>query len=260
MRVIRRNCFETNSSSQHSIVVTTNDCHVTAEELTGGDDYNPEYVYVNSNGAINLYEVRDGYERYPFQILSTFEDKLQYALCEYLGSKYVDDPEYNEIFEEFENITKEVVPGFTHFSIATRDEDAWLTQNGDMIPHKFLIYDGWDAENQREIYTYKDKEGNIHQAIFDEENCYEAPDIGQIDHQSAGILKNFLKDRGIPLKEFLTNKKYVIIVDGDEYCEWDKFLHSGLVDLDKIIEQYAVSDETVRYLKWKEENPDESDS
>lgn len=258
MRVIRNSCFETNSSSQHSIVVTTNDCHVTAEELTGRDGYNPEYVYVNSHGAINLHEVRDGYERYPFQILSTFEDKLQYALCEYLGRKYVDDPEYNEIFEEFENITKEVIPEFTHFSIATRDEDVWLTQDGDMIPHKFLIYDGWDAENEREIYIYKDKEGNIHQAIFDEENYLEAPDIGQIDHQSAGMLKNFLKDRGISLKEFLTNKKYVIIVDGDEYCELDKLVHSGLFNKSAVVDTYNVSDEELAYETWRKEH--ESDS
>ena len=258
MRVIRRNCFETNSSSQHSIVVTTNDCHVTAKELTGLDDYNPEYVYVNSHGAIDLHEVRDGYERYPFQILSTFEDKLQYALCEYLGRKYVDDPEYDEIFEEFENITKEVIPEFTHFSIATRDEDVWLTQDGDMIPHKFLTYDGWDAENQRGIYTYKDKEGNIHQAIFDEENYLEAPDIGQIDHQSAGMLKNFLKDRGISLKEFLTNKKYVIIVDGDEYCALDKLVHSGLFNRSEVVDTYNISDEDLTYEKWRKEH--ESDS
>lgn len=258
MRVIRRSCFETNSSSQHSIVVTTNDCHVTAKELTGRDGYNPEYVYVNSHGAINLHEVRDGYERYPFQILSTFEDKLQYALCEYLGRKYVDDPEYDEIFKEFENITKEVIPEFTHFSIATRDEDVWLTQDGDMIPHKFLIYDGWDAENEREIYTYKDKEGSIHQAILDEENCFEAPDIGQIDHQSAGMLKNFLKDRGISLKEFLTNKKYVIIVDGDEYCALDKLVYSGLFNRSAVVDTYNVSDEDLTYEAWRKEH--ESDS
>lgn len=258
MKVIRRSCFETNSSSQHSIVVTTNDCHVTAKELTGRDGYNPEYVYVNSHGAIDLHEVREGYERYPFQILSTFEDKLQYALCEYLGRKYVDDPEYNEIFEEFENITKEVIPEFTHFSIATRDEDVWLTQDGDMIPHKFLIYDGWDAENEREIYTYKDKEGNIHQAIFDEENYLEAPDIGQIDHQSAGMLKNFLKDRGISLKEFLTNKKYVIIVDGDEYCALDKLVYSGLFNRSVVVGTYNVSDEDLTYEAWRKEH--ESDS
>lgn len=258
MKVIRRSCFETNSSSQHSIVVTTNDCHVTAKELTGRDGYNPEYVYVNSHGAIDLHEVRDGYGRYPFQILSTFEDKLQYALCEYLGRKYVDDPEYDEIFEEFENITKEVIPEFTHFSIATRDEDVWLTQDGDMIPHKFLIYDGWDAENEREIYTYKDKEGNIHQAIFDEENYLEAPDIGQIDHQSAGMLKNFLKDRGISLKEFLTNKKYVIIVDGDEYCALDKLVYSGLFNRSVVVGTYNVSDEDLTYEAWRKEH--ESDS
>lgn len=260
MKVIRKNCFETNSSSQHSIVVTKRDIHVTTEELSDHDYSNPEWVYLNKNGAMDMWGIDDGYGRSPFEVLSTFSDKLKYALCEFLGCKHADDPEYNEIFDEFHGIVKEVLPEFSHFDIKTREEDVWLDQDGNVVPYKSLTYEGWDREKKRAIYSYKDENGEKHEAIFDEENCIEEPDIGMIDHQSAGILKNFLKSHNISLKEFITNKRYVIIVDGDEICEWGEIVHSGLIDLDAIVEQYAVSDETASYLKWKEEHPDESDS
>lgn len=48
------------------------------------------------------------------------------------------------------------------------------------------------------------------------------------------ILTRFLDDENISLEEFLTNKKYVVIVDGDEYLIWDALKQSGLVDLNKI--------------------------
>ena len=238
MKVIRRSCFETNSSSQHSIVVTTNDCHVTTEELSNHDYSNPEWVYLGKDGTLDPWGVCNGYGRSPFEILATFEDKLKYALCEFLGYKHIDDPEYNEIFDEFHSIVKEVLPEFSHFDIRTREEDIWLDQNGNIVPHKFLTYEDWDNENKREIYSYKDENGEEHEAIFDEENYMEEPDIGQIDHQSAGMLKNFLKDRNISLKEFLTNKRYIVVVDGDEIDEFSKLKYSGLIDMDFIIEEY----------------------
>ena len=52
------------------------------------------------------------------------------------------------------------------------------------------------------------------------------------------ILTGFLQHEGITLKEFLTNKKYVVIVDGDEYCIWDDVKQSGLVKLDNIEREY----------------------
>ena len=53
-------------------------------------------------------------------------------------------------------------------------------------------------------------------------------------HVDEDILSGFLRDENISLKEFLTNKKYVVIVDGDEYCIWDSLKKSGLVDADEI--------------------------
>lgn len=48
------------------------------------------------------------------------------------------------------------------------------------------------------------------------------------------ILTPFLKEENISLKEFLTNKKYVVIVDGDEYCIWDSMKEAGLINMDEI--------------------------
>lgn len=48
------------------------------------------------------------------------------------------------------------------------------------------------------------------------------------------ILTRFLESENISLEEFLINKKYVVIVDGDEYCIWDSLKQAGLIDLNKI--------------------------
>lgn len=48
--------------------------------------------------------------------------------------------------------------------------------------------------------------------------------------ENYGSFKRFLQDKQISLREFLTNKKYVVIVDGDEYCEFEKLMQSGLID------------------------------
>lgn len=58
---------------------------------------------------------------------------------------------------------------------------------------------------------------------------------GSVDED---ILTPFLKKTGITLREFLTNKKYVVIVDGDEYCIWDSLKDSGLVNIDEIEREY----------------------
>ena len=258
-RTIRYNTFETNSSSQHSICVTKRDVHVDPEEF----DYDSEkYPHSDEclwlwNGKLEVGDVDDGYERWPFQMLTTFKDKLKYAICEFLGYKYVDDDDYDDILEEFNNICREVVPGFESLKFHTHDVDIYLDENGDPIPRRKLKYEGWNEENDREIYSYLDADGNKKTAKFDEENYYDAPAIGMIDHQSAGLLTNFLKDKGISLKEFLTNKKYTIIVDGDEYDTYRRMKNSGFINLDFIVEEYDKSGEDVEWERWKEEHKDE---
>lgn len=58
---------------------------------------------------------------------------------------------------------------------------------------------------------------------------------GSVDED---ILTPFLDKTSITLREFLTNKKYVVIVDGDEYCIWNSLKDSGLVNIDEIEKEY----------------------
>ena len=58
---------------------------------------------------------------------------------------------------------------------------------------------------------------------------------GSIDED---VLTPFLNAENISLKEFLTNKKYVVIVDGDEYCIWESLKNSGLVNANEIEKEY----------------------
>ena len=263
-KVIRNGCFETNSSSQHSIIVTKNNTHINPSDIVW--DQNKDFdefdnVYIGADGRWHLYHINSGYGRYPFQILTSFEDKLKYAMCEFMGQLYEDDPEWQKWYEEFESIAHEFVPGFKGFYIATKDVDMYLDEDGNDIMMKDLIYNGWNSEKEHVEYLYADADGNKHEAIFNEESYMEMPEIGMIDHQSAGLLTNFLKEKGITLREFLTNKKYNVVIDGDEYCDFDRYKASGLINKDFIVEEYDTSGDDIKYQEWlKEQENEESDS
>lgn len=266
-RVIRLNCFETNSSSQHSIIVTKNDVRVNPEELDWNkvkdenEPYSYERIYLYK-GKWNLRDIDDGFGRYPFQLLTTFEEKFKYAMCEYLGHLYEDDPEWQEQYDMFKAIASEVIPGFEDFNIRTKDIDIYLDKDGNDIKQKDLHYNYWNKEEKHPEYYYIDKDGNKQQAIFDEENYLEMPNIGTIDHQSAGLLKNFLKDKNIDLKEFLTNKRYVVVIDGDERDDFQRYYDSGLINKDYITEIYDKSGEDIEFKEWleREKNYEENDT
>lgn len=61
-------------------------------------------------------------------------------------------------------------------------------------------------------------------------------DSGQLSYGyvDEDILTPFLKNENVSLKEFLTNKKYIVIVDGDEYCIWNSMKDAGIINLDEI--------------------------
>lgn len=251
--VIRRSVWETNSSSQHSICVTKRNEYQKIKKYDRNSDPSPdvEEIYLR-DGKWRLRHLSEGYGRWPLMILTTFEDKLKYAMCEYLGDLYPDDPRYDYIYSCFKSIVKEQIPEFENFRIDKKEIDIYLDEHGNEIPHEDLIYDGW--ENGEPIYCYKDENGKEHKAILDMENVYEIPNIGMIDHQSMGLLKNFIKDREISLKEFLTNKKYNIVVTGDEYEDWDRLKASGIIDLDNIEEEYFGRDDQKRWEEYRKEH------
>ncbi len=73
---------------------------------------------------------------------------------------------------------------------------------------------------------------------YNEETDEDEPHLcyGGVDED---ILTPFLEETGVSLKEFLTNKKYVVIVDGDEYCIWNSLKKSGLVNMDEIEKEFG---------------------
>ena len=118
-----------------------------------------------------------------------------------------------------------------------RDEDIYTDSNGNEIPYADLIYDRYDGENDEPVYKYIDENDEEHVPLLSD-MVYHVYNIGTIDHQSAGMLNGFLKSHNIGLREFLTNKKYVIVVDGDEYLEFDNMKDAGLINVDNIVEEY----------------------
>lgn len=228
----RNGCFETNSSSMHSIVVTKNDVHVSEEELNS-NDFNYESVVIH-NGKWWLYNVPHGYGRSPFKVLYSFSDKFQYAICAYLSYLYPDSDEYATYYKMFEDIAKKYIHDFKEFQIRTKDMCEYTDANGKLYKDNEIYY---DCKKDQHYYFSEDGSA-INYINEDDIEWYDVPDIGSIDHESADVLKGFLNKANITLEEFLTNKKYIIVVDGDEYCTGDSLRYIGLINQDFIVEEY----------------------
>lgn len=83
------------------------------------------------------------------------------------------------------------------------------------------------------------------------------PDYGHIDHQSVGLVTNYLLSNNISFKDFIFNDKYIVIIDGDEYCTWEEIKESGIINLDEIeidINPWnSPTDEDPEYAEWLDE-------
>lgn len=104
---------------------------------------------------------------------------------------------------------------------------------------------GWRKDAEK---TFKEIEALVKE-IIPECTSIELPTLWDWDDDEDGdkisygsvdedILSPFLQEENISLKEFLTNKKYVVIVDGDEYCIWKNLKDSGLVNASEIEKEY----------------------
>lgn len=165
---IRRNAFETNSSSTHSLVIMTDKIiKEKGEDLYFTHDEMLESLHRILRGIYKPWNDNWYFGRSPFRVLDTFEWKLQYA--------YANCGENKDKIKEVTDILKELVPEVKKVSIPEN-----------------LGVDDWK--------------------LFD-----------------------WLEKYNISLKEFLTNKKYVVIQDGDEYYIWKDLINCGLIDK-KVIE------------------------
>lgn len=207
MKQIRRNVFETNSSSSHSLVITTDNEHYTREEIN-------KNFYVTKKGIVRLWESSLEFYRSPFDMLVTFKDKLRYAIASSDGN----------LVDECRELCSKYVDGFVDFEFDTKDYV-------------------WDSE----VKDYVEADEPI-------------PNYGGTDdYQIEGWLKHY----NISLEEFLTNKRYIVVVDGDEYCVWSNIKNSGLVDVKKIAhDSYAEEEEEwhKQYLAQLEKEKEDANS
>lgn len=219
-RQIRRGVFESNSSSQHSLVVMKNDDHYTVQEILKG-------LYIQKDGVWDVCELDFG--RAPFRALGTFKMKWLYA-CASLVEEYNDDA-----YKELEALAFKYVPGLKRIELPMTTT---CIINKDLEENKDYEY----GKTEKELNKYleqKEKNWGIETIEYWEDRhgnfCFSIPYTGQTDEP---FLQRFLEHEKLSLEEYLTNRKYVIIQDGDEYCYWQDMKNAGLVNSDAIDHEY----------------------
>ena len=272
---IRKGCFETNSSSMHSLIITkeNENIRMTQEEIRDEFYLNEEwYKERHKDDEKEVVEIdlwNNDFGRSPFTVLSSFRDKLSYAIAEYCGDNYRMES-YLKAEETFDEVFKPLLIRLigcddvewnkwdNRYFIVYSNGNAEFFDEFKEVPYEKRIYiDKSDRDKYSEddmIYGgYKniDKDGRpIEDAWFD------VPDFGTVDHQSSGLLKGFLRDNNLTLEDYLVRKDVVVIIDGDEYCELDNLIDCGLIKKDSIVLRYPKSGSYDYYL-YKEENDDE---
>ena len=253
---IRKGCFETNSSSMHSLIITkkNENIRMTQSEIRKEFYLDEEwYKECHKNNEEEIVEIdpwENDFGRSPFSVLSSFRDKLYYAVAEYCGDNYRIES-YLQAEKTFDEI---FVPLLVR--LIGCDEVKWDKWNDrhfaiysgggeyfdevEEVPYKKLVYvekedrDGLDEDDLlRGHYRKTDTDGRpIEDAWFD------VQDFGSIDHQSKGLLTGFLKSNNLSLEDYLTRKDIVVIITGDEYSTFSDMILCGLIDVNNIVTQY----------------------
>lgn len=183
-----------------------------------------------------VWEIRDDdleFGRSPFRALGNFHDKWLYA-CASLVSEYKDD-----IYNELEQIAFKYVPGLKKIQMPLTtgyvpDKNDTNFKDNDY----YQEYYGKTEDELVEDLMQKEKEWNIEINYWKSSNGYwefERPYTGYVDEN---ILSGFLQKENISIEEFLLNKRYVVIQDGDEYCYWQDIKDTGLINMDMIDHEY----------------------
>ena len=251
---VRKGCFETNSSSMHSLVVTKKNSNIrmTQEEIRNefylNEDWYKEHHKNDEKEVVKIDPWDNEFGRSPFNVLVTFTDKLAYAVAEYCGNNYS-----IKSYLESEKVFDEMFRPLLIRLIGCDDVewDRWddrpfeIYSDGNTeyfdeveeVPYQKLVYvdkderkDSSEDDLVRGMYKNVDVDGRpIEEAWFD------VPKFGNIDHQSAGLLKRFLKDNNLSLEDYLVRKDIVVVIDGDEYCELSSLIECGLINEDSIV-------------------------
>lgn len=237
-RQIRRGVFETNSSSQHSLCIMKNDKHYTPDEIAK-DFFLCDDVETKEKDCV--WEIWNDssleFSRSPFRALGNFHDKWLYAYASLVHA-------YNDsVHKELINIALKYVPNLKKVTLPMVS-DFILDKNHPVNKSDEYAQEyGMTEEEFNEWIEQKEKDWEIDTIKYWEDDNeyfhYQKPYIGYVDENMLG---GFLKIENISLEEYLTNKKYVVIQDGDEYCYWSDMKETGLVNMDAIDHEYPRDD------------------
>lgn len=256
---IRKGCFETNSSSAHSLVVTKKNSNVRMTQQEIRDEYYLDEEWNKGKNIICLDKYDNEFGRSPFSVLTTFRDKLTYAIAEYCGDNYSIDS-YLKAEETFDEIFRPLIIRLTgvddvniDYMFETRefyiysDKNTEYLDEAEEVPYDKRVHRE-DWKRGEDYYESYDVDGRpIEKAYFD------VPNFGSIDHASSGLLKRFLKDNNLSLEDYLIRKDVVVVIDGDECDELGNLIECGLIKEDSIVLRFPRSIPFDCY-KYNEEN------
>lgn len=265
---IRSKSWETNSSSAHSLLIMKRRQTMTQKEIR--DEYYLDEDWRKERGnTLRLDWTNEEFGR-GFDVLTSFRDKLSYALASVCGNCYSLESYIrggDTFYKVFEPLLKrligvdEVEPymesrNFHVYSDSVTDdlEQDYTTYEG--VPYDDLIRnENWNKEGHEDEDYYKEicKSGRKQEEIW-----LEVPEFGSVDHQSAGLLQKFLDKYNITLEDYLIRKDIVVIVDGDEYDIFGTMLETGIVDKNAIQIKYP-KDGSYDWELYKEKHPEEFD-
>lgn len=265
---IRTGMFETNSSSAHSLLIMKNRQTMTQKEIRE-EYYLDEDWNKDRSKILQLGWDRDEYGR-GFNVLTSFRDKLSYALASMCGTCYSLKSYIrggDTFYEVFEPLLKKLVgvdkvemywdsENFHVYSDSVTDDLEQDYTTYEEVPYEDLIRnENWNKEGHEDEDYYEEfcKSGRKQEEIW-----LEVPKFGSIDHQSVGLFQRFLEKYNITLEEYLIRKDIIVIIDGDEYYLFNTMADAGIVDKNAIQIKYP---ETGTYEReaYKEAHPEEFD-
>ena len=257
---IRQKCHETNSSSMHSLVITKTKGIYSREEIR--NEFFLDAPFKKGKNVLDWLDFDINYGR-EYNVLSTFRDKLGFAVASLAGDCYLlkDYIKAEQWFHDtLEPLLKEVVgvdevkmptksnPFYIYEDTIDWDDDEQDVTTYEQVPYVDLIYNE-ERKDGDDIYKDVGKSGRKIERLWIDDLF----EIGSIDHQSVGLLECFLEKNGLSLKDFLVRKDIVVIIDGDEYQIFNNMADCGLIDIDNIEVQYPD------YIHRRRMNNEETD-
>lgn len=266
---IRLRSWETNSSSAHSLLIMKKRQTMTQKEIR--DEYYLDEDWCKERG--NILRLDWTHEEFGrgFDVLTSFRDKLSYALASMCGSCYSLKSYIrgeNTFHEVFESLLKRLVgvdkvephmdsESFRVYSDTVTDDLNQDYTTYEEVPYDDLVRNGnWSYYNKDSEPYYKEI---CNSGRKQEEIWLEVPKFGSVDHQSAGLLQRFLDKYNITLEDYLIRKDIVVIVDGDECDIFGTMLEAGIVDKNAIQIKYP-KEGPYDWELYKEKHPEEFDA